>query len=122
MPIRDARCCDRAIKIDGQVFENCDFVNVLFVYEGGPLPSFLDCRLTNVQLRFDGAAAATAQLIGVWLRTPLAPFVETALKAVLAPSLDAGSTPRSGALRDAPEAAPNGTRAGALSPEGAAAA
>lgn len=94
--IKKARCADRAVKIDGQVFEDCDFVNTLMVYEGGALPSFINCRLTNVQLRFNGPAANTAQLIAVWMKTPLAGFVESALKAVATPS-PAGSPEASSA-------------------------
>lgn len=51
------------VKIDGNFYEGCTFNDVLLIYEGGPPPSFKNCHLTSVAIRFDGPAGNTLQLL-----------------------------------------------------------
>lgn len=44
------------IVLDGNVFRNCTFNEVIFVYSGGPV-DMVDCGIERFSMRFDGDLA-----------------------------------------------------------------
>lgn len=55
------------VSLDGQVFSDCEFMKSRLIYAGGEPPIFDNCRFTNCEWRYDGAAGNTlAFLKAVW--------------------------------------------------------
>lgn len=47
------------VRLDGQVFADCEFVNSRMIYGGGEPPVFEHCRFQNCEWRFEDAAGRT---------------------------------------------------------------
>jgi hypothetical protein len=63
---------DETVKVDGNTYFNCRFVDSRIVYEGGPLPKFEHCVFERCQWVFDGPAENTIQYFAL-LYTGLGP-------------------------------------------------
>lgn len=50
------------LHVDGQRFVDCEFRNVVLVFEGGAVPAFTGCTLVDCAWRMDAAAERTLQL------------------------------------------------------------
>lgn len=51
------------VTVDGRQFKACTFDNTTLVFTGETLPTFVDCRFSDVSLRFEGAAASTLKFL-----------------------------------------------------------
>jgi hypothetical protein len=57
----------QTVAVDGESFSNCEFTACRLVYSGGPPPELDNCRFTDSEWRFEGAAAQTlAYLKLIW--------------------------------------------------------
>ncbi len=55
------------ITLDGESFSDCEFSACRLIYSGGEVPAFRNCRFTDCEWKFEGAAARTlAHLKVAW--------------------------------------------------------
>jgi len=64
------------VVVDDKQFTNCVFNGVVLVYEGGPLPRFVDCQFKQVSLEFNEAAANTLSFLSGLRKGGFAPAVD----------------------------------------------
>jgi hypothetical protein len=55
----DVRFSHESVRVDGEVFSNCEFTGCRMVYAGGQVPEFADCRFQDCEWKFDEAASQT---------------------------------------------------------------
>lgn len=53
----------QTVTLDGEAFDDCDFVGCRLVYAGGEPPSFESCRFDSCDWKFEGAAADTLSFL-----------------------------------------------------------
>lgn len=55
------------VALDGEAFSDCEFQACRLVYRGGEPPTFVNCRFSDCEWKFDDAAARTmAHLKVIW--------------------------------------------------------
>ena len=54
---------EQAIEVDGNRYEGCLFSNCRLVYNGGDLPTFLDCEFQGVTIQLEDGAFQTVQYL-----------------------------------------------------------
>lgn len=70
------------VSLDGQYFSDCEFLKCRLIYAGGEPPTLDNCRFTDCEWRYDGAAGHTlAFLKAVWAAGGKAP-VQAAIKEI----------------------------------------
>ena len=47
---------NQVVALDGNLFENCEFVGCQLVYSGAGPVGLSDCKLSNCSFKFEGAA------------------------------------------------------------------
>jgi hypothetical protein len=63
---------DETVQVDGNAYHDCRFTVSRIVYEGGPIPEFVNCVFDRCQWVFDGPAENTIQYFAL-LYTALGP-------------------------------------------------
>ncbi len=53
------------VKLDGNRYARCTFVNCIIVYGGGLIPELVDVVFENSTIRFEGAARRTLEFMRV---------------------------------------------------------
>ncbi|HEX5377045.1 MAG TPA: hypothetical protein VFW47_00645 [Phenylobacterium sp.] len=72
------------VALDGERFDDCEFRDCRLVYGGGAAPVFRNCKFTNCDWRFDGAAGNTLEhLRAMWAAGAKAP-VQAMIKEITA--------------------------------------
>jgi hypothetical protein len=51
------------VRLDGNTFRDCEFVDARLIYEGGAPPNFINCRFTNSNFAFQEAAGNTVNFL-----------------------------------------------------------
>ncbi len=64
MKHKDAKYTECDITLDGNEFENCQFINCKLRYSGGPI-QLANCVIDKPQFMLSGPALRTMQLLGV---------------------------------------------------------
>ena len=67
---------NKAVTVDGIEFKGCLFENSALVYNGGELPSFIDCQFNGITLKFSDAAANTLDFLSGLRKGGFAPAVD----------------------------------------------
>ena len=57
--IHDRTYCNTELIIDDKTFRHCAFVDCNLIYQGGAVPSFMECTFTETRFSVEGAACAT---------------------------------------------------------------
>jgi hypothetical protein len=51
------------VRLDGNTFRDCEFVDARLIFEGGLPPNFINCRFTNSSFTFQEAAGNTVNFL-----------------------------------------------------------
>lgn len=73
---------DEAILVDGKQYKNCVFQDVTLIYEGGQLPTFVNCQFRGVDMQFAQAAANTLKFLSGLNKGGFKAAVDSILKGV----------------------------------------
>jgi len=65
MKHKDAKYTECDITLDGNEFENCQFINCKLRYSGGPVKFGPGCVFDKPQFMLSGAAFRTMELLGI---------------------------------------------------------
>jgi hypothetical protein len=73
---------DDAILVDGNQYRNCVFIDTTLIYEGGKLPTFVNCQFRGVDLQFAESAANTLKFLSGLNKGGFQAAVDAILKGV----------------------------------------